>query len=83
MLYVQVVQADGVVDDVDISSEQGGIDVEKAKLRMKAQDRIDRDKERTRIKQKHRDIKRKEREERQADAVVSFFLFFLSGIYKK
>ncbi|XP_047128376.1 probable ATP-dependent RNA helicase DDX10 isoform X1 [Hydra vulgaris] len=52
------------VEPVDISSEAGGIDVEKAKFRMKEQDKIDRAIERARIKKKHKEIKRKEKEER-------------------
>lgn len=49
---------------------------------MKTQDRIDREKERKRIKEKHRELKRKEREERQADSAVcqNFFDLFLNFI---
>ena len=56
----------GLLVPVDISSEAGGIDVEKAKVRMKEQDKVDRALERERIKKKHKEIKRKEKEERIA-----------------
>jgi len=56
-------------DDIDISSTSGGIDVDKAKLRMAKEDRVDRAVERQRIKEKHKTVKRKEKEERRAAAM--------------
>lgn len=61
------------LDDIDISSKHGGIDVEKAKVHMREEDKKDRALERKRIKEKHKSIKKKEREERKSKSSVSFF----------
>lgn len=54
------------VIEAEIGDEFGGINVEEAKKRMKNEDRLDRQNERKRIRAKHKELKRKEREERIA-----------------
>ena len=55
------------LDDVDI------FDMEKAKVHMREEDKKDRALERKRIKEKHKSIKKKEREERKSRSSASCF----------
>ena len=65
------------MEDSDTEVGGGGIDVEEAKRRMQKEDRLDRQNERKRIRAKHKELKRKEREERIAMTTVKgYFLVF-------
>ena len=56
---------------LDASWKAGGLDVEEAKHYMKEQDRIDRELQRKRIKEKHKEIKKNDRQNRQAMTQVT------------
>ena len=70
--------------DNELSTEEvEGIDIEEARERMKKEDKVDRKRERVRIRERHKEVKRKARQERIATTQVAYTLLLRGSKRRK